>query len=35
VPFVGKMLERTRAGFETMNESVRERAEASAARQAA
>jgi hypothetical protein len=35
VPFVGKILERTRAGFEAMNESVRVRAEASAARQAA
>ena len=35
VPFVGKVLERTRAGFGAMNEAVRVRAEASAAKQAA
>ncbi len=35
VPLVGKVLERTRAGFAAMNEAVRVRAEVAAARQAA
>ena len=35
VPLVGKVLERTRAGFAAMNEAVRVRAEVAAASQAA
>ena len=35
VPFTGKILERTRAGFAAMNDALRARAEASAARPAA
>ena len=35
VPFTGKILERTRAGFEAMNEALRGRAEAPAAKQSA
>jgi hypothetical protein len=35
VPFTGKLLERTRAGFEAMNEALRLRAEKAAATQTA